>query len=130
MPSALKLSGYVPTYPERAPYPLLTNLVQGYFHQDYDILSEDPDEIIRIYKGREWPAIRLGLIADIELFLKEHGGTDEELTQSFRKTFRPEVDFARLRDGSTKESLLKIVEILTDDAVPGKSLRSDEWGQR
>ncbi len=68
-------------------------------------------------KGREWPVNRRALLADVQLFLKEHEGSDEELTQSFRKIFRPEVDFAKLKERSTKDSLLKIVEILLDDAI-------------
>ena len=115
-----KPSGFVPEYPERAPYPRLNNLVHGYFHQDYDILSEDPDEIMAIYKGREWPVVRDGLLADIRLFLATYGSSDAEVAESFRRIFKPDADFDGWNGRTTREALLKIVEILSDDVIPGK----------
>ncbi len=115
-----KLSGSVPEYPERASYPRLTNLVHAYFHQDYDRMSEDPDEVIAIYKGLETPVQRDGLVADIRLFLATHGMSDVELAESFRRIFKPDADFDGWNGRTTREALLKIVEILSDDAIPGK----------
>jgi hypothetical protein len=96
-------------------YPALLNLIRGYFHQDYDLLSEDADEIVRIYHLENPLPIQKELVSNIQRFLEAHQNeTDDELLQALRTTFRPEFAFYGWNGRTTREALEKIIEIVSE----------------
>ena len=70
-----------------AAYPKLAHLMGGYFHQDYDLTSDDPREILRGYATLHSPGEVERLIGEITDFL----ATGEAgLLARFEAAFRPD----------------------------------------
>lgn len=103
---------------EHEEYPALLQMIGAYFHQDYDIISEDPDVIVAEYKQESKREHVHRVIDDINRFLKNHAGNDDELAASFYRIFKPEAGFYGWKGRTVRESLLKVLEILSDDKVP------------
>ena len=108
------------TLDEKDAYRILGNLVDCFFFQDYDIWGETPDEIVEVYKYIHPPARRPELVADIQRFLTQYGGSEAELEEAFRRIFHPEMAIYGWNGRTLWEALEKIVEILQDDANPGR----------
>lgn len=101
------------TQESSADYPNLRGLVRGYFHQDYDIISEDADEVVAAFRDETSLAIHQSLIDDIHKFLGRHGADEKELTSAFESIFTPETGFHRFWGRTTSEALMKVVEIVS-----------------
>jgi hypothetical protein len=100
--------------PERESYPSLMDMVDGYFHQDYDIVSEDPDEVVAYVKSVNSKAYVQQLILDVEHFLAKYGQSDSELDEAFIRVFAPGINFRYLKDRTARQALEKVVEILSN----------------
>jgi hypothetical protein len=105
------------TSSERDGYPNLHNLISGYFHQDYDIVSEDSDIVIAAYKSDSPSDIPAAMIEEIHRFLEHYGGDEAQLTQAFERIFSPETSFHRFWGRTTRESLLRIADIMAGKPV-------------
>jgi len=70
--------------------PTLKGLVRGYFHRDYDIISEDGDEVIAAFRDENLPMVRQSLMEDIHRFLDRYGADEKQLTDAFERVFTPE----------------------------------------
>jgi hypothetical protein len=114
------------THEEREDYPALRGLVRGYFHQDYDIISEDGDEVVAAFRDENLPATREQLIDDIQRFLARYGADEAELTKAFERVFTPETGFHRFWGRTTREALLKVIEIVSAPATPSYRLPEDK----
>jgi len=96
-------------------YPALMNLNRGYFHQDWDIISGDPDEVVAAFREENPPQHVQNVISDIKRFLDVYGqGDDAALTSAFERVFTPEVDFYNMKGRTTREGLKKVIEILSN----------------
>jgi hypothetical protein len=93
-------------------YPFLQNLVRCYFDQDYDEISENVDEIFEYYKAEAFPGTAQKLIEEVSRFLATYDTGEEQLTKAFRQIFRPELSFFHWKGRTTRETLLKIIEIM------------------
>ena len=105
---------------ERDEYSALTNLVDCYFFQDYDIWGETPDEIVEVYKHMIRPARPTLLIDDLQRFLVQYGNSEEELEVAFTRVFHPELEIYGWTGRTLREALLRIIEILSDENNPGR----------
>ena len=103
-------------------YPTLKGLVRGYFHQDYDIISEDGDDVVAAFRDENLPAANQRLIEDIHRFLDHYGSDEKELTNAFERVFTPETAFHRFWGRTTREALLKVIEIISEPATPSYRL--------
>ena len=101
-------------------YPALSYLVRLYFFQDYDIISEDPDEIVMVFKHENLPYYTQGVATDIERFLNEYGESEAELESAFTRIFDPDMNIYGWNHRTLREALLKIAEIVSDQSNPGK----------
>ncbi len=106
--------------PERKMYPVLNDLVSLYFFQDYDLISEDPDEIVRVFKFEHEASSARELAADIERFLAAYGATEEELAAAFMRVFRPEMSIYGWNHRTLREALSQVAKIVLDPAAPGR----------
>lgn len=70
-------------------FPYLRDLLGGYFHQDAFASGETVEEIVREFEGSSWEYQRLGVRADIQRLLHEHG--TPSLLEDFNKAFEPSV---------------------------------------
>ena len=100
-------------YESSKDYPALANLVGSYFHQDYDIVSEDHDEVVRVFAKDNNPWFVKSVISNISVFLERHQEDDPELARVFETLFRPDEPFHQAKYRTTREALLKTIEILT-----------------
>jgi hypothetical protein len=105
---------------ERDGYPALSNLVDCYFFQDYDIWGETPDEIVEVYKYAIRPIRPTQLIDDLQRFLTQYGKSEEELEAAFDRVFHPEMAIYGWNGRTLREALLRIIEILSDENNPGR----------
>jgi hypothetical protein len=105
---------------ERNAYPALKQLVKVYFFEDYDIISEDPDEIVEVFKHESGEEGIRGLPDDIHRFLNVYGATDEDLSAAFTRIFRPQMAIYGWNGRTLREALNKIVEIMSDPANLGR----------
>lgn len=94
-------------------YPTLRGLVRGYFHQDYDIISDDADEVVAAFRDETPPAVHRDLIDEIQRFIDHYGADEKELTGAFEGIFTPETGFHRFWGRTTREALTKVVEIVS-----------------
>jgi len=107
-------------------YLTLKGLVRGYFHQDYDIISEDGDEVIAAFRDENLPMVRQNLIEDIHRFLGRYGVDEKQLTNAFQRVCTPETAFHRFEGRTTREALLKVIEIVSAPAIPSYRLPEDQ----
>jgi hypothetical protein len=103
-------------------YPTLKGLVRGYFHQDYDIISDDDDLVVAAFRDENLPATLQRLIDDIQRFLARYGADEKQLTDAFERVFTPETAFHRFFGRTTREALLKVIEIVSAPATPSYRL--------
>lgn len=114
------------SHEERDDYPTLRGLVRGYFHQDYDIISDDDDLVVAVFRDENLPATRQRLIEDIHRFLDRYGADERHLTDAFERVFTPETAFHRFEGRTTREALLKVIEIVSAPATPSYRLPEDQ----
>lgn len=79
------------------PYPYLSELLGGYFHQDCFDDGDSDEDIIREFIRTSHAYQRLGVRADTQRFLHQHRG---ELLEAIEKAFAPCVIL-----GKTEEEL-------------------------
>ena len=106
---------HVATEHARTSYPAFLNLIRGYFNQDSNVISENPDVIARVFKEDSSYAHTTEVVKDILLFLALHPEDDPGLAKLFRNTFAPEISFYHWQGRSTREGLRRLVEILMGD---------------
>ena len=70
-------------------YPTLSNLLSGWFHQDFDIEGETVEEIIGKYNASCSVEERQTLIEDISRFLEIE---DDMISQEFDRIFDPDIE--------------------------------------
>jgi hypothetical protein len=52
------------------------------------------------------------MIEEIHRFLEHYGGNEAQLTEAFERIFRPETSFHRFWGRTTRESLLRVADIM------------------
>jgi hypothetical protein len=78
----------------RDEYPYLRNLLGAYFHQDaFDSPETTDEDILREFKQSSWEYQRLGVRADIQRLIHEHGGA--HLLEVINEVFAPHVTIGR-----------------------------------
>jgi hypothetical protein len=98
----------VPLYVE--PFPYLSNLLAGYFHQDaYDFDGTD-EGIMLDYRRSSWDYQRLGTRADIRRLLHQHG---DHLLQAIQQALAPSLIIGET-DDEARAWLMKIDRLLDD----------------
>ena len=95
-------------------YPSLADMVGAYFHEDYHLTSEDPDEIVAYVKEVSSLAYVQQLVQDIQRCLAKYGQSESELDAAFDRVFTPQANFRYLKDRTQRESLEKVIEILSN----------------
>ncbi len=93
-------------------YPAFFNLVRTYFDQDYHLISEDADKVVAAFKEDNSPEFVAQAVQDIQSFLASHPQEDPELANIFRKVFKPEVNFYEWEGRTTREALLRVIQVL------------------
>lgn len=73
------------------PYPYLSELLGGYFHQDAFDDGESDDDIIRGFIATSHAYQRLGVRANVQRFVHRHRG---QLLKAWEKVFAPGVTLA------------------------------------
>jgi len=68
----------------------LDSLMGGWFHQDFDIEGDTPQEVMASYKAKMPPSDQVGLLVDVRKYLDAHPD-DAELEENFQKTFEPQI---------------------------------------
>lgn len=92
------------------PFPYLANLLGGYFHQDaYDDGDTDED-IMREFRKTSWDYQRLGVRADIQRLLHQHG---DHLVEAIQQAFQPAVIIGDT-DDEARAWLTKIDRLLDE----------------
>jgi hypothetical protein len=85
-----------------------------YFDQDYDIISEHPDEILAAFK-REAPQEHVrDVVADTRRFIADFGESDEKLSTTFKSLFNPDAGFEGWEGRTTREWLLRMIDIFSE----------------
>jgi hypothetical protein len=92
----------------RPEYPAIAELMDGMFHQDFDLVGSTVAEIISAFRDATPPEERLGLKAEIIRFLSEHGN---DLDEAFELMFRPDI-IPSAFSGSTRAFLEEIRDLL------------------
>jgi len=83
---------------------------KAYFHQDYDLVSGTPDDVIRSFRRNETPQTVQDLVADIQHFL-ESSITEPEIADLLIKQWQTSYD--PTRDGITyREWLGRVLQLL------------------
>jgi hypothetical protein len=93
-------------------FPGLKCLNQGYFNQDYELISEDPDEVVRVFKEENGLEYAKQTAWEIWQFLALYGSNEAELMQSLARILRPEFAFYYRMGRTAREGLEKVIEIL------------------
>lgn len=62
----------------------------GWFHQDFDIEGDNPEEIMTAYKAKTEPEERKGLAEDLRIYLAQHPD-ENELREHFQRRFNPDI---------------------------------------
>jgi hypothetical protein len=89
-------------------FPMLADLMGGWFHQDFDIEGGTLAEVMQAFCRVTPHTERAKLKAEIARFLLEHA---EDLDMSFEATFKPDVIPAALA-GSTRAFLEQVRDAL------------------
>jgi hypothetical protein len=85
----------------------LDSLIGGWFHQDFDIEGNTPQEVMAAYKRHTPPGEQRSLLSDIRAYLAEHPA-DPELEDNFHATFHPEL--VRGAFGMSTREFLQTIE--------------------
>jgi hypothetical protein len=81
----------------RDDYPYLRNLLGAHFHQDaFDAPGTTDQDILREFRETSWEYQRLGVRADVQRLLHEHGGA--HLLEVITEVFAPNVIIGRTDD--------------------------------
>ena len=100
------------------PFPYLSTLLGGYFHQDcYDDGATDED-IMREFRKTSWDYQRLGVRADIRRLLHQHG---DHLLEAIQEAFAPAIIIGQT-DDEARAWLQKIDGWLDGDAPAASGL--------
>ncbi len=98
-------------------FPVLRNMISGYFHQDYDVISDDSDVVVATYKEDTPVEVHLAMVQEIGQLLERYGADEEELTRAFERIFRPETSFHRFWGRTTRESLERVADIMSGKPI-------------
>ena len=74
-------------------FPYLRDLLRGYFHQDAFAEQETVEDIVRDFKATSWEYQRLGVRADVQKLLHQHG--DDRVLEAMNEAFSPNVIIGR-----------------------------------
>jgi hypothetical protein len=88
-------------------YPALDDLMQSWFHQDYDLNGSTLEEIIGHYREVTPLEQQKALVRDIRAFLAEASQVDRD----FETAFVPQVD-ATVFAATTQAFLQRIVDLM------------------
>lgn len=94
-------------------FPVLSNFMGSWFHQDFDIEGDTLEEIVAAFKSDSEQQLIDRLVADIEAFL-ETG--DEGMEERFQEYFEPCIIPTGFRP-STREFLISIRDELVSKAA-------------
>jgi hypothetical protein len=97
---------------ENEKYPVLQDLINSYFHQDYEDLTGTADDVIREYKEVAPLRDQQELIREIEVFLARYNSSGTNLTDNFVRVFRPIIHFYTEEGRTAEQSLRRIIELL------------------
>jgi hypothetical protein len=97
-------------------FPGLKCLNHAYFNQDYELISEDPDEVVRVFKEENGEEYAKQTAWEIMQFLALYGSDEAELMQSLARILRPEFAFYYRMGRTAREGLEKVIEILLSPA--------------
>ena len=110
---------------EEREYPEFSQLLGGYFHQDFDLVADNLSGLVANYKSVTDEADVRGCVRDIHRFLERHGSNDETLRDELARVFNPGVIVEGWDGMTTREWLFKVAELLsegTGDARPQPSI--------
>ena len=96
------------------PFPYLSNLLGGYFHQDAYDFGDTDEDIMREFRQSSWDYQRLGVRADIRRLLHQHG---DHLLEVIQKAFAPSVIVGET-DDEARAWLTKIDRLLDEPEAP------------
>jgi hypothetical protein len=95
-------------------YPHLAALLDGYFHQDFDVNGSTLEEIIDKSRADSSPAEIDGTIQDIHRFIQAFGDTDAHLAAAFERIFQPGVIVEGWEGMSTRQWLQRIANLYAE----------------
>ncbi len=93
-------------------YPALAALLDGWFHQDYDIYGDSLEAILPHYVKVTPHPERLQVVKDITRFEDEYGETDEKLRTRFEAIFDPGVTVEHWDGMTTRQWLERVRELI------------------
>ncbi len=99
------------------PYPALANMLDGWFHQDYDINGTNLEEILPHFLRAKRAALLQETVSDIDRFLADHSEDKEGLEAAVESVFDPGVIIEGW-DGLTTKQWLERAKQLILDALP------------
>ena len=99
---------------ERDDYPALSIYAALYLDEDYDVISEDPDAIARVFKFMNVALRRNQLIEDIQKFVTKYEYLNAELGIKFDAVFSPHMAIYGWNGRTAYEALMRIIEIMQD----------------
>jgi hypothetical protein len=99
---------------ESLQYPDLRYLVRSYFDQDWDVVSDDPDEILAAFRDEEQVETVLAVIKDTCSFIVRFGVEDIALGKAFDTIFEPQISFYNWHYRESFDGLMKVVQILSE----------------
>ena len=94
-------------------YPALADVIDTYFDQDWDLISEDPDEVIAYYGRVSHAEDVLKTIVDIDSFLLRYGPDEESVESAWRRRF-PGMPYVNYHYRSALEGLTVYRRILAE----------------
>jgi hypothetical protein len=76
--------------PRDQPYPLLNQLIGGWFHQDFDVEGETIEDVVAAYKAATSPEEVRGVKAEIRRFVEQAGDNiDDRFEMLFHHDSNP-----------------------------------------
>lgn len=107
-----------PVPDNRDRYPVLHNMMSGYFYQSADLQEPDPYRIVETYRQDISQSQADCLIDEINRFLDRYGMHETTLGEAFEVIFHPETDFPLFLQEPVRDALVKVADIMAGKPVP------------
>ena len=93
-------------------YPALSDLLGGWFDQDYDLTGETLEEILSDYVSVKAPQQRAVTRAEIDQFIRTFGETNASLKEAVERVFVPDVMIEGWEGLTTRQWLERVREMI------------------
>ncbi len=93
-------------------YPALAHLLDGWFHQDYDINGDTLEEILPHFIRAQHTEDLRRTLRDIDRFLEKHGDSDRTLSDAVEAVFDPEVVIEGWDGMTTRQWLERVKDLI------------------